>query len=153
MIGKSRLALSGCCKEVSLCLSGCPFFLIFQADRWMEETLQVESALGYLGGREVVKMQGNTLTGILRASGEPFELIAQKFFLAAGPLGSARIVFESLGLQELELPLAYHPYALTPLLFFTNFGGAPRERRHTLPQLFMESYIRTVSAHPIHNAL
>ena len=153
MIGKSRLALSGGCKEVGLYLSGCPLLSIFQADRWLEETLQVEGALRYLGGREVIKIQGDTLTGILRASGKPFELIAQKFFLAAGPLGSATIVFESLGLQELELPLAYHPYALTPLLFFKIFGGTPRERRHTLPQLFMESWIRTVSAHPIHNAL
>lgn len=153
VIGKSRLALSGGCKEVGLCLSGCPFFSIFQADRWLEETLQVEGALRYLGGREVIKIQGNTLTGILRASGEPFELTAQKFFLAAGPLGSARIVFESLGLQELELPLAYHPYALTPLLFFNNDVGAPLERRHTLPQLFMESWMQTVSARPIHNAV
>ena len=153
VIGKSRLALSGGCKEVGLCLSGCPFFSIFQADRWLEETLLVEGALQYLGGREVIKIQGNTLTGIMRDSGETFELTAQKFFLAAGPLGSARIVFESLGLQELELPLAYHPYALTPLLFFKNVVEAPRERRHTLPQLFMEFWIRTVSAHPIHNAL
>ncbi len=153
VIGKSRLALSGGCKEVGLCLSGCPFFSIFQADRWLEETLQVEGALRYLGGREVVKIQGNTLTGILRASGEPFELTAQKFFLAAGPLGSARIVFQSLGLQELELPLAYHPYALTPLLFFKNFVGAPQERRHTLAQLFMEVWFPSVSQSPVHNQI
>lgn len=151
VIGKSRLALSGGCKEVGLCLSGCPFYSIFQADRWLEETLQVEGALRYLGGREVIKIQGNILTGILRASGETFELTARKFFLAAGPLGSARIVFESLGLQELELPLAYHPYALTPLLFFKNFGGAPQERRHTLAQLFMEAWFPSVSQHPVHN--
>lgn len=153
VIGKSRLALSGGCKEVGLCLSGCPFFSIFQADRWLEETLQVEGALRYLGGREVIKIQGNTLTGILRASGEPFELTAQKFFLAAGPLGSARVVFESLGLQELELPLAYHPYALTPLLFFNNDVGAPRERRHTLAQLYMEAWFPSVSRYPVHNQI
>lgn len=153
VIGKSRLALSGGCKEVGLCLSGCPFFSIFQADRWLEETLLVEGALQYLGGREVIKIQGNTLTGIMRASGETFELTAQKFFLAAGPLGSARIVFESLGLQELELPLAYHPYALTPLLFFKNVVEAPRERRHTLAQLFMEAWFPTVSQHPVHNQI
>ena len=63
VVGKSRLALSVGCKEVGLCLSGCPFFSIFQADRWLEETLQGESELQYLGGREVVKIHGNKLSG------------------------------------------------------------------------------------------
>ena len=89
----------------------------------------------------------------MRETGEPFELTAQKFFLAAGPLGTARVVFESLDLQELELPLAYHPYALTPLLFLKNEVEAPRERRHTLAQMFMEVWLPTVSQYPVHNAV
>ena len=151
VVGKSRLALSGGCKEVGLCLSGCPFFSIFQADRWLEEAIQGENKLQYLGGREVVKIHGNKLSGVMRETGKPFELTAQKFFLAAGVLGTARIVFESLDLQELELPLAYHPYALTPLLFLKNEVEAPRERRHTLAQLFMEVWLPAVSQYPVHN--
>lgn len=64
-----------------------------------------------------------------------FELRARHLVLAAGALGSARIVLGSTFGGGVPLPLVSNPYTYYPLIVWRRIGRAAERRRHSLTQL------------------
>ncbi len=60
---------------------------------------------------------------------------ARALVLAAGALGSARLVLRSLGLYDRPVPLLCNPYTYVPVLNTAMIGREARDRRHSLAQL------------------
>ena len=69
------------------------------------------------------------------ASGRVERLRARRLVLAAGTLGSARIVLRSLDRYDTPLPLVANPYTYVPCLSLGRVGKAAPERRHSLTQV------------------
>lgn len=66
---------------------------------------------------------------------EQFE--ARRLILAAGALGSVRIVLRSLQQYDVPVPLTCNAHTYVPCLNYGNLGQVPRERCHSLAQLTM----------------
>ena len=64
---------------------------------------------------------------------ESFE--ARALILAAGTLGTARIVLRSLNQYDTRVPLTSNPHSYVPCLVGPSLGQRPRERCHSLAQL------------------
>ncbi|MBI5155421.1 GMC family oxidoreductase [Candidatus Poribacteria bacterium] len=70
-------------------------------------------------------------------TGRGVELVAHRLILAAGTLGTARIVLESLNHHGESVPFVCNPYNYFPCLSLDRFGKPTRDRRHSLTQLTM----------------
>ena len=66
---------------------------------------------------------------------ERFE--ARRLILAAGALGSARIVLRSLQQYDVPVPLTCNAHSYIPCVHYRNLGQMPKERCHSLAQLTM----------------
>ena len=67
-------------------------------------------------------------------SGEAAEFRAHRLVLAAGTLGTARIVLRSLSLYDTPRPLVSNPHAYVPCVHLGWIGRAMTRRRHSLTQ-------------------
>ncbi len=90
----------------------------------------VESFAEIPDGR--VNVRARALDG---ASIETFE--ARRLVLAAGALGTARIVLRSLGQFGVPVPLTCNAHTYVPCLHYRNLGRPSPERCHSLAQLTM----------------
>ena len=84
--------------------------------------------------------------------GERLRFEAGRLILAAGTLGTARIVLESQGLFGARLPLVSNPYTYFPCLNLNLIGRAPRELRHSLTQamaMYLPRDARGAAAAPL----
>ena len=71
----------------------------------------------------------------VRAGGEgTTSFRARRLVLAAGAMGTARIVLRSLGLYETEIPLACNEHVYVPCINLPMLGRPASERRHSLTQ-------------------
>ncbi len=68
---------------------------------------------------------------------ESVTLSARRLVLAAGAIGTARIVLESLGRRNEPVPFLTNPYTYLPCLVPSRIGRRTRDRRHSLTQLTM----------------
>ena len=64
---------------------------------------------------------------------EEFE--SRRLIVAAGALGTTRIVLRSLGQYDVRVPLTCNPHSYIPCAHYRSLGRVPRERRHSLAQL------------------
>jgi choline dehydrogenase-like flavoprotein len=102
--GQARIAMktSGC-RRCGICLAGCPYDLIYNTRQTIER-LESEHRFSYLPGLVVRTLEERGEQVVVRAedanSGASRELRAERCFLAAGVIPSARIVLESLGWEE-----------------------------------------------------
>ncbi|HUI08002.1 MAG TPA: hypothetical protein VL486_13470 [Verrucomicrobiae bacterium] len=71
------------------------------------------------------------------ASNRVEEFEARRLILAAGALGTTRIVLRSLGQYDVRVPLTSNPHSYIPCVHYRSLGRMPRERRHSLAQLTM----------------
>jgi choline dehydrogenase-like flavoprotein len=60
---------------------------------------------------------------------------ARRVILAAGTLGTARIVLRSLGRYDQRVPLVCNPHSYVALFNLNNLGGDARDARHSMAQL------------------
>ncbi len=152
-VGRARLAVrtSGC-QKCGLCLSGCPYGVIYNSSHTLEE-LKKNPRFTLIYGQEVLDLRQNS-EAIVRtrdlATGQLQEHRARRVFLAAGVIPSLRILLRSLELTELQLKMQYHPYFLMPSLLLDSTGDATRERLHTLSQFFWELQDPNISDRLIH---
>lgn len=68
-------------------------------------------------------------------SGQEASFRSRALVLAAGTLGTARIVLRSLGLHGVRVPLVCNPYAYIPMVNMAALGLDAGERRSSLAQL------------------
>lgn len=71
------------------------------------------------------------------ATNERLAFAAPRVVLAAGTLGTARLVLRSLGRYDEPVPLVANPYTYLPCLVWRRLGRPTRDRRHSLTQLTM----------------
>jgi len=158
--GNSRLAVKPQdegsdrhCRLTGLCLSGCPYSAIYNAQEALAE-LRKNPRFRYEPGWIAEKIQETGSSAVIQcrsietgATLSRFE--AQRVFVACGALGTAKIILASTEIPA-KLTLRYQPYFLLPLLAFSRCTGVDEERLHTLAQGFMEVMDRGISDHLVH---
>jgi choline dehydrogenase-like flavoprotein len=107
--------------------------------QWTLEELQRAPGFRYLDRRFVESFSeedGRVRVHTSHAdSGERGSHQARALVLAAGAIGSARIVLRSLERYDTPVPILCNPYVYAPMLNLGSFGRAIRDRRHSLAQL------------------
>lgn len=158
--GQSRLAVRTTtdgngtgCQYSGLCLSGCPYFAIWNASS-VVDALQGRPGFTYRPGIHVERIE-STADGVrlsVRSTGEggAATLDGRRAFLACGPISTARLIIDSLGLYGRTLPLQFQPYFLLPMIALRGSGDIERERLHTLAQVFLEIDDADVSSRTVH---
>jgi choline dehydrogenase-like flavoprotein len=69
------------------------------------------------------------------ATGGIETLETRRLVLAAGALGTGRIVLKSLARYDSPVPITCNPHLYMPCLHYRNLGAAPSDRCHSLAQL------------------
>jgi hypothetical protein len=107
--------------------------------RWTVDELGARPNFVYLACRMVVSYRENPggieVAAMNLESGERETHEARALVLAAGVMGTARIVLRSRGLYDHPLPLVANPYCYAPCLNLGMLGREPLDSRHSLSQL------------------
>ena len=141
------------CRYCSLCLSGCPYGLIYRCDETLQ-LLRARNLFKYQSGFKVRRIEEPDADGIVIVgeddTGAVRRLRGGRVFLACGVLSTVQIVLDSLDIPGADLRLPYPPYFLLPMMSFHNTDRPDQERRHTLAQLFLEVHKPAESSHAMH---
>lgn len=86
----------------------------------------------FIEGQGMVKVHAKSLQ-----DGKTVCFDARRLILAAGALGTARIVLRSLNQYDVPVPLVCNPHTYIPCIHFQGFGKSYRDNRHSLAQLVM----------------
>lgn len=160
IFGRSRLAIRASgdathheCAHCALCLSGCPYSLIYSSAQTLNELIQ-SGSVDYLPDHLVEKFEdlGHEVivSGRNLADGELFSLRAERVFVGAGVLPTAKIVLNSLQVFDRPVRLLDSQYFIYPMLRFAATPGVETERMHTSSQVFLEMDDKRVSDYMVH---
>lgn len=126
------------CSQTALCLWGCPRRAIYNAARDVEQ-LAKQRAVCHLSGLLVESLRpdqvGCTVHARRTGSGQRVRLAARRVVLAAGAIGSGRLVLEALGLRDTPTRLLSSPAAAFALLLPKLIGQPTADRGFGLAQL------------------
>jgi len=158
--GRSRLAIEASgnagsqpCAYCGLCLSGCPYSLIYETSRTLAPLI-ASGKLIYRRGHLVQKIEnqgdGVAIVGKDLENNTPFRIHASRVFLATGVLPSAKIILSSLGRHGTPIELKDSQYFILPMLRFRGTADVESERMHTSAQVFMEMDAPAVSENLVH---
>ena len=157
--GSSRLAVNASdsnarplCVQCGLCMFGCPHNLIYSSDQTLA-TLLATNRVRYKPGVTVQSVHETRTDVLIRAvdsDGRPVELSASHVFLAAGTMNTTAILLRSLEQYDMPVQMRDSQYFLLPLLRLPGTAHVVREPLHTLAQLFIEVFDRTISPYTIH---
>jgi choline dehydrogenase-like flavoprotein len=107
--------------------------------RWTLEELEQRGNFRYLDRRRVVSFaEGDGGASVLASHAETGAMEthrADALVLAAGALGTARIVLRSLQRYGERVPVLCNPYTYVPVINLHMIGRESRDRRHSLAQL------------------
>ena len=159
IFGRSRLAFTPSvlepqtkCQYCTLCMSGCPYGVIFNSSMLIKYW-SASGAIQYVDQCivETIRETGDDIVIKGRTThGEMFEEHAQRVFLAAGLLPSTAIVLRSQDRYNEPVVANDSQYFLFPLLRFFGNDGVRREKMHTLSQIFIELFEVHEASHPVH---
>lgn len=119
--GHARLALKGStCRLCGLCMTGCPYELIYSASQTFDE-LRSDGRLDYRSGLRVHRIDEDgdgpvRVHAVDTRTGDPLIFNADKVFVGAGGIGTTRIVANSLGLTDRTITLAESVQFMMPFL-------------------------------------
>jgi ferredoxin len=119
-LGKARLAFEAKnCIRCGLCMTGCPYGLIYSAAQTFNE-LRRSSRVKFHGGFLALKIieEGSRVTVITKeiATGELRRFVADRVYVACGAIGTTRLVTNSLGLYDATLPMLESRQFILPFL-------------------------------------
>jgi choline dehydrogenase-like flavoprotein len=126
-VGHARLALRGSsCRLCGLCMTGCPYQLIYSASQTFDE-LRARDRLNYHSGLRVYRVNEDdggrvVVHAIEVATGRARTFTADRVFLGAGAIGTTRIVANSLGLTNRSIPMSESVQFMMP---FVSLWPAP----------------------------
>ena len=107
--------------------------------QWTLAELEQNERFTYVGRRMVTTFAEDADGVVVHAThadtGESERYRAKALVLAAGTLGTARIVLRSLERYEVRVPMLCNAYAYVPTLNLGMIGRTPRDRRYSLGQL------------------
>ncbi len=137
-IGKARLALdAGKCIRCGMCMTGCPYALIYSAAQTFD-ALRRASRLTFYGGFLALKVieEANQAAVITReiATGRMRRFEADRVYVACGAMGTTRLVANSLELFDVDLPMLESRQFVLPLLSLRATADPRGKRDFTLNQ-------------------
>ena len=140
-LGKARLALDAAkCIRCGMCMTGCPYELIYSAAQTFN-VLRHASRVTFNGGFLALKIieDANRVTVITReiATGQIRLFEADRVFVACGAIGTTRLVANSLGLFDVDLPMLESRQFVLPLLSLHATEDPRYKRDFTLNQFNM----------------
>lgn len=148
VVGQARQAVATGCRLCGMCLHGCPYGLIWSGRHALDHLLAL-SGFDHRPGH-VVRSIGEDPDGATVMLETGHELRADRVFLAAGVLETARILLRSqAGLPGLTLRDSQHGF-LPMLHRWANRKRPDLGRFHTLPQAFAELQAPEISPYLIH---
>jgi ferredoxin len=138
LLGKARLAFNGRdCVSCGLCMTGCPYSFVYSASQTFDDLIRngrisytggfVALRLGELDGRPFVDARS-------LATGDVETFRADKVFVAAGALGTTRLVAQSLGMWSRRIHMKESAQFLMPLLAIRGIKDLSQEGTFTLNQ-------------------
>lgn len=151
--GRARLALKASdCRYCGVCLSGCPYGLLYTADQLLDEYIKAEH-IEYRSGqvvKRIIENENGITVELSDLAGRA--LPAQTFdkvFLAAGAMGSSRIMLQSMGNYETELQLLDSEKFAVP---FLRHKGAKIDwpQSNSFSSLFFETRFEHISPYWLH---
>jgi choline dehydrogenase-like flavoprotein len=113
VFGRSRLAVTGghgssrSCRYCGMCHSGCAYGSIDTATHHLEP-LVAAGRVDYRSGltvRTIEESGGRVVVRCVSGDGRIERIVGDRLFIAGGPIGSTRIVLESLGMWDEPVPL------------------------------------------------
>jgi len=144
------------CMYCGLCLSGCPYRLIYSSSQTLESLLSSDR-LRYIPGSVVERIEKNgsglRVLGHHASDNSRFSYEAGRVMLAAGVLPTAKIALESLGVYDSPVRLLDSQYFIIPMMQLRKAGSIGQERLHTLSQAFVEIDDPAISRHLIHTQI
>jgi choline dehydrogenase-like flavoprotein len=138
-VGHARLALTGsACRLVGLCMTGCPYQLIYSASQTFDQ-LRAKERVDYRSGMRVDRIEEDAAgrvsvhttevsTGRRQAFG------ADRVLVGAGAIGTTRVVAGSLGLTDRSIMLAESVQFMTPFLSLRPVPELTQDGEFTLNQ-------------------
>jgi ferredoxin len=119
-LGKARLAFDAeKCIRCAMCMTGCPYGLIYSAAQTFDALRRV-SRVTFHSGFLAVKIteEANRVAVITReiATGRMRRFEADRVYVACGAIGTTRLVANSLGVFDVELPMLESRQFVLPLL-------------------------------------
>ena len=137
-VGRAHLAFNGsACRLVGLCMTGCPYELIYSASQTFDQ-LRAKQRIDYRSGIRVDRIEEDAArrvsilatevgTGRQRAFG------ADRVFVGAGAIGTTRIVANSLGLTDRSIMLVESIQFMMPFLSLRPIPANTGRRIHSQP--------------------
>jgi ferredoxin len=137
-IGKARLAFdAGKCIRCGMCMTGCPYGLIYSAAQTFD-ALRRASRVTFYGGLLALKIIEEDNQGIVIAreiaTGRTRRFEADRIYVACGAMGTTRLVANSLGLFDADLPMLESRQFVLPLLSLRATEDPRGKRDFTLNQ-------------------
>lgn len=159
-IGRARLAVRVApraddpgCVYCGLCLYGCPYGLIYNAQSTLQ-TLQENPDFHYQTDVVVERVEerrrGVRIYAHSRTESSAICFDAVRVYLACGVYSTTRILLESLRAYEEPVTIQDSQYFLLPLLRFRGTPKVESESLHTLAQAFVEIRDPNVTRHTVH---
>ncbi|MCU1489451.1 MAG: 4Fe-4S ferredoxin, iron-sulfur binding [Acidimicrobiaceae bacterium] len=140
-VGKARLAFRAHdCVLCGLCMTGCPYGLIYSASQTFD-ALRQSGRVEYHSGLLAVSVEegadGVTIRARERATGTIQTFQGDRAFLGCGAIGTTRLVLGSLGLHEREVSLGESVQFTLPMLSARATRDPRSEPQFTLNQFNM----------------
>jgi ferredoxin len=140
-IGKARLAFNATkCVRCGMCMTGCPYGLIYSAAQTFDKFRRARRVT-FNSGLLAVKIieEANQVTVIAKeiATGQIRQLEADRVYVACGAIGTTRLVANSLGIFDTDLPMLESRQFILPLLSCRATEDPRNKRDFTLNQFNM----------------
>ena len=140
-IGKARLAFdAGRCIRCGMCMTGCPYGLIYSAAQTFDALRRADLVTFYSGflALKIIE-EANQVAVITReiATGRIRRFEADRVFVACGAIGTTRLVANSLRLFNVDLPMLESRQFVLPLLSLRATEDPRNKRDFTLNQFNM----------------
>jgi len=158
--GQSRLAVRAeandagpGCAYCGLCLNGCPYGLIYDAQATLADLLR-HDAVAYQPDFVALRVEETgdrvVVRGISRTGEEPLQVEAERVYVACGTVGTTRLLLESLGAFDRPVEIKDSQYFLLPWLRLRGVSRPRDEGLHTLAQAYVELHDPAVDEHNVH---
>ncbi len=140
-IGKARLAFDAPnCVRCGMCMTGCPYGLIYSAAQTFD-ALRRSKRVTHHSGLMVLKVEEQAERAVVvakeLATGRTQRFRADRVYVACGAMGTTRLVANSLGLFDVELPMLESQQFILPMLSLRATPDPRREPDFTLNQFNM----------------
>ena len=141
VLGRARLAMQASeCVRCGLCMTGCPYCLIYSASQTMDR-LRSQSQISYHDGLLAVSVKedagGATVVATELRTGRHQRFTADRVLLACGAIGTSRLVMGSLGLFDTPAEVLESTQFMLPFLSGRSVADPRQSADFTLNQFNM----------------